>query len=154
MRPRLRLIVVGEGPARAALEDAARRLLPAGHAWFAGARNDVADLLRAMDLFVLPSLNEGISNTILEAMASAVPVVAARVGGNPELVADGETGSLYDAVSADALAECLAAYADDGSRRRAHGLAARRRICDGFSLEAMIGRYERFYDELVGRTAV
>jgi sugar transferase (PEP-CTERM/EpsH1 system associated) len=151
---RLRLIVAGDGPARGSLEEAARRLLPAGQTWFAGARNDVPDLLRAMDVFVLPSLNEGISNTILEAMACAVPVVAARVGGNPELVADGETGSLYEAVSADALAACLAAYADDGSRRRAHGLAARRRICDGFSLEAMIGRYERFYDELVGRTAV
>jgi len=107
-----------------------------------------------MDVFVLPSMNEGISNTILEAMACAVPIVAARVGGNPELVADGETGSLYDALSADALAACLAAYADDAALRRSHGLAARRRICDGFSLEAMIGRYERFYDELVGRTAV
>jgi len=151
---RLRLIVAGEGPARRSLEEAARRLLPAGQAWFAGARNDVPDLLRAMDVFVLPSLTEGISNTILEAMACAVPVVAARVGGNSELVADGETGSLYEAASAGALAACLAAYGDAAARRHAHGLAARRRICDGFSLEAMIGRYEQFYDELVGRAGV
>ena len=151
---RLRLIIAGEGPARGSLEEAARRLLPEGQTWFAGARNDVPDLLRAMDVFVLPSTNEGISNTILEAMACAVPVVAARVGGNPELVADGETGTLYETVSAGSLAGCLAAYAHDATRRRAHGLAARRRICDGFSLEAMIGRYERFYDELVGRTGV
>jgi glycosyltransferase involved in cell wall biosynthesis len=147
------LIIAGEGPARGSLEEAARRLLPEGQTWFAGARNDVPDLLRAMDVFVLPSTNEGISNTILEAMACAVPVVAARVGGNPELVADGETGTLYETVSADSLAGCLAAYAHDADRRRAHGLAARRRICDGFSLEAMIGRYERFYDELVGRAS-
>jgi glycosyltransferase involved in cell wall biosynthesis len=151
---RLRLLVAGEGPARGSLEEAARRLLPAGQAWFPGARNDVPDLLRAIDVFVLPSLNEGISNTILEAMACAVPVVAARVGGNPELVVDGETGALYEPASADALAACLVAYAGDATRRRAHGLAARRRICDGFSLEAMIGRYERLYDELVGRTGV
>ena len=84
-------------------------------------------------------------------MASAVPVVAARVGGNPELVADGETGALYDAASPTALADRLSAYVADPVRRREHGLAARRRICDGFSLEAMAGRYERFYDELVGR---
>jgi sugar transferase (PEP-CTERM/EpsH1 system associated) len=148
---RLRLIVAGNGPARGSLEEAARRLLPAGQAWFAGARNDVPDLLRAIDVFVLPSLNEGISNTILEAMACALPVVAARVGGNPELVADGDTGSLYEGASADPLAACMAAYAGDAARRRAHGLAARRRICDGFSLDAMIERYEQLYDELVGR---
>jgi sugar transferase (PEP-CTERM/EpsH1 system associated) len=154
MSARLRLIVAGDGPARDTLQEAARRMLPAGHAWFAGARNDIPDLLRAMDVFVLPSVNEGISNTILEAMASAVPVVAARVGGNPELVADGETGALYEPGSDDSLAGCLAAYAGDAARRHAHGVAARRRICDGFGLDAMVGRYERFYDELVGRTGI
>jgi sugar transferase (PEP-CTERM/EpsH1 system associated) len=147
---RLRLIVAGEGPERARLEQEARRLTPAQQVWFAGARNDVPDLLRAMNVFVLPSLNEGISNTILEAMASAVPVVAARVGGNPELVADGETGALCEAASAESLAACLSAYLGDVARMRAHGLAARRRTCESFSLEAMVGRYERFYDELVG----
>jgi glycosyltransferase involved in cell wall biosynthesis len=85
-------------------------------------------------------------------MASAVPVVAARVGGNPELVADGETGALYDSSSGESLAAALVAYAADGARRRAHGQAGRRRVSDGFSLDAMIGRYEQFYDELVGRT--
>jgi glycosyltransferase involved in cell wall biosynthesis len=85
-------------------------------------------------------------------MASGLPVVAARVGGNPELVAHGSTGALYDPAAPDALAAALAAYADGASLRREHGLAARRRICDGFSLEAMVGGYESFYDELVGRT--
>jgi sugar transferase (PEP-CTERM/EpsH1 system associated) len=154
LRSRLRLIVAGNGPHRGALEEASRRLLPEGHVWFTGARNDVPDLLRSMDVFVLPSLNEGISNTILEAMACARPVVAARVGGNPELVVEGETGALYDAGSPDALASCLAAYARDLARRHAHGQAARRRICEGFSLEAMVGRYEQFYDELIGRPGV
>jgi sugar transferase (PEP-CTERM/EpsH1 system associated) len=148
---RLRLIVAGDGPERDRLEEAARRLTAPGQIWFAGARNDMPDLLRAMDVFVLPSLNEGISNTILEAMASAVPVVAARVGGNPELVAEGETGALCEAASAESLATCLSVYLADAARLRAHGLAARHRISERFSLEAMIGRYERFYDELVGR---
>lgn len=149
---RLRLIVAGDGPERGRLEEAAHRLTAPGQVWFAGARNDVPDLLRAMDVFVLPSLNEGISNTILEAMASAVPVVAARVGGNPELIADGETGALCATASAESLAACLVGYLAEAARLRAHGLAARRRACEGFSLEAMVGRYEQFYDELVGRT--
>jgi glycosyltransferase involved in cell wall biosynthesis len=84
-------------------------------------------------------------------MASALPVVAVRVGGNPELIAEGETGALCEAASAESLATCLSAYLPDAARLRAHGLAARRRTCEGFSLEAMIGRYEQFYDELVGR---
>lgn len=151
-RARLRLIIAGEGPERSALEDATRRHSLTELVWFAGARNDVPELMRAMDVFVLSSHNEGISNTILEAMASGLPVVAARVGGNPELVAHGSTGALYDPAAPDALAAALAAYADGASLRREHGLAARRRICDGFSLEAMVGGYESFYDELVGRT--
>ncbi|HEX9771840.1 MAG TPA: glycosyltransferase, partial [Steroidobacteraceae bacterium] len=150
-RARLRLIIVGDGPERSALEDTTRRHSLADVVWFAGARNDIPELMRAMDVFVLSSRNEGISNTILEAMASALPVVAARVGGNPELVAHGSTGALYDPTAPDALAAALAAYADGASLRREHGLAARRRICEGFSLEAMVGRYESFYDELVGR---
>jgi sugar transferase (PEP-CTERM/EpsH1 system associated) len=150
---RLRLIVAGDGPERGPLEDMVRRCALETQVWFAGARNDVPDLLRAMDVFVLPSMNEGISNTILEAMASAVPVIAARVGGNPELVTDGETGALCDSPSPEALAASLSAYATDAGLRRAHGTAARRRVCSGFSLDAMIGRYEQFYDELVGRTA-
>jgi sugar transferase (PEP-CTERM/EpsH1 system associated) len=154
LRSRLRLIIAGDGPERRQLEDTARGRSLADQVWFAGARNDVPDLLRAMDVFVLTSRNEGISNTILEAMASAVPVVAGRVGGNPELVADGETGLLYDPASPAGLAACLSDYAADPPRRGHDGLAARRRICDGFSLEAMVGRYERFYDELVGRTGI
>jgi sugar transferase (PEP-CTERM/EpsH1 system associated) len=150
-RARLRLIIAGEGPERGALEDATRRHSLTELVWFAGARNDVPDLMRAMDVFVLTSHNEGISNTILEAMASGLPVVAARVGGNPELVAHGSTGVLYDPTAPDALAAALAAYADDASLRHEHGIAARRRICDGFSLEVMVGGYESFYDELIGR---
>ena len=93
-RARLRLTVIGDG----ALREEARQLISAAGAeslaWLPGERNDIPELMRGMDLFVLPSLREGISNTILEAMASGIPVVATRIGGNPELVVEGETGML------------------------------------------------------------
>ena len=87
---------MGDGPLRASLEAQAASLGISDHVTFTGARSDTPDLMRSFDVFVLPSLNEGISNTILEAMATGLPVVAGRVGGNPELVADGVTGRLYD----------------------------------------------------------
>ena len=93
-RQRLRLVIVGDGPLRAEVEQV---LVDAGVgdlAWFAGDRKDVPDVMRGLDAFALPSLAEGISNTILEAMASALPVVATQVGGNAELLADGVTGRL------------------------------------------------------------
>jgi glycosyltransferase involved in cell wall biosynthesis len=148
-----RLIVAGDGPGSGALRELARRRCPEQSVWFAGVRDDVPALMRAMDVFVLPSRNEGISNTILEAMASARPVVAARVGGNAELVVDGVSGTLYDPVAAEPLTAALAAYAGSSRLRCEHGIAGRRLACDRFSLETMVVRYEKFYDELVGRAA-
>jgi glycosyltransferase involved in cell wall biosynthesis len=115
---------------------------------FTGARSDTPDLMRSFDLFVLPSVNEGISNTILEAMATGLPVVAGRVGGNPELVLDGVTGSLYDPADPGALERALLPYLTDPALRRAHGKAARERVVQNFSLEAMVQRYLALYDEL------
>ena len=83
---RLRLVIVGDGPLRGELAGAVRRLALDDAVWMPGSRADVPSLMRAMDVFVLPSRNEGISNTVLEAMASGLPVIATRVGGNPELV--------------------------------------------------------------------
>ena len=105
--------------------------------------------MRAMDVFVLPSINEGISNTILEAMATALPVVAGRVGGNPELVADGLTGRLYDPTDPAALEQALLPYLTDPALRHAHGRAGRDRVVQNFSLDAMIARYQSLYDELL-----
>src|SRR5262249_37549911 len=95
-RRMLRLIIVGGGPLLEQLRAQASDLGVADLVWLPGARNDIPDLMRAMDVFVLPSINEGISNTLLEAMAASKPVIAARVGGNPELVDAGQTGALYD----------------------------------------------------------
>jgi glycosyltransferase involved in cell wall biosynthesis len=102
-----------------------------------------------MDVFVLPSINEGISNTILEAMATGLPVVAAHVGGNPELVADGVTGALYDPARPGTLEAALVPYLADPAHREAHGRAGRERVVQNFSLEAMVQRYQALYDELL-----
>ena len=152
---RLRLIVAGDGPERPVLQAAARSFSLGDQVWFAGARDDVPDLLRAMDVFVLPSRNEGISNTILEAMASALPVIAARVGGNPELIADGETGVLYDPAAPTGLAAALEAYASDAlSQTRAWpcGAAAHLRRFQpgghGWSVRTVLRRTGRAYGRL------
>lgn len=147
--PQLRLLIVGDGPLRDALRQHAIDAGLETAIEFAGARNDTPDLLRRMDLFVLPSINEGISNTILEAMATGLPVVAGRVGGNPELIVDGVTGALYDPAQPGALESALASYLVDPARCRAHGRAGRERVVQNFSLEAMVQRYLALYDELL-----
>ncbi|HET7497875.1 MAG TPA: TIGR03088 family PEP-CTERM/XrtA system glycosyltransferase [Candidatus Eisenbacteria bacterium] len=147
LAPRVRLAMVGDGSLRAAVESRLRE----GSAWEAaslpGAREDVAEQLRAIDLFALPSKAEGISNTILEAMATGLPVVATRVGGNPELVEEGRTGLLVPPSDPAALAAALARYAEDPALARAHGAAGRERARAEFSLERMVGRYTALYDE-------
>lgn len=148
---RLRLAVVGAGPEEASLREAAQARGIASLAWFTGARADAPALLRGFDIFALPSLNEGISNTILEAMACARPVVAACVGGNGELIEDGVTGSLYDAREPDALVAAIRRYLDDRALRDAHGAAARERCLAQFGMEAMVRGYSELYDGLLSR---
>lgn len=153
-RSRLRLVVVGDGPLRGELQQAVDQAKLADVAWLAGERSDVPDWLRALDLFVLPSRSEGISNTILEAMASGLPVIATRVGGNPELVDAPSTGSLVPAGDEAALAEAILAALSDPARARAQGAAGRRRIEQRFSLDAMVASYESMYERLLARQGV
>lgn len=146
VRERLRLIMVGDGPLR---EQVNTLLTEAGVrdlAWLPGSRNDIAAILAQMDLFVLPSLNEGISNTILEAMASGLPVLATDVGGNPELVLRGMTGQLVPPQQPKRMAESIAWYLDQPHAAKAQGCAARARIEQEFSLQTMVTRYLDFYD--------
>jgi sugar transferase (PEP-CTERM/EpsH1 system associated) len=150
-RGRLRLIIAGDGPLRGDLAALARELGLEDSVWLPGARSDVPELMRAMDVFVLPSINEGISNTILEAMATGRPVVAGRAGGNPELVVDGLTGALYDPGDPNGLATAVEQYVQQADLRRSHGEAARRRVVEQFSLDAMVTRYGEFYDDVLGR---
>ena len=143
---RLRLVLIGDGPLRAACQGVLDGAGLGAQAWLPGDRDDVPDLMRAMQLFVLPSLAEGISNTILEAMASGLPVIATAVGGNPELVEDGVTGALVPPRDPAALADALRTFVRDPVRRTAAGLAARQRAETRFSLAAMMSRYTELYE--------
>jgi len=149
LRPRLRLVMAGDGPLRVeaqALLDAAG---VADLAWLPGERHDVPDVLRGLDCFVLPSLAEGISNTILEAMASGLPVIATSVGGNPELVAEEQTGRLVPASDPEAMALTIIAYARNPEQARAQGRAGRAEVERRFSLDAMVRAYQSVYDRLL-----
>lgn len=146
---RLRLVMVGDGP----LREQAQRLLEAAGvadlAWLPGERSDVPNVLRGLDCFVLPSLAEGISNTILEAMASGLPVIATNVGGNPELVIEGKTGRLVPAGDFEAMADAIIGYARDPDRARTAGEAGRAEVERRFSMEAMVAGYRGLYDRLL-----
>ena len=122
------------------------------HVWLAGDREDVAALLRCFDLFVQPSLAEGISNTILEAMASGLPVIATAVGGNGELVEDGVSGTLVPKQDVEALSRAIGAYLLEPHRLESHGRAGRLRIEQQFSLDAMVDGYLNLYDGLMARS--
>ncbi|MBI2216450.1 MAG: glycosyltransferase [Candidatus Rokubacteria bacterium] len=153
VHPATFLVLVGDGPCRPALEARVHDLGIASRVRLAGERQDVAALLPAMDVYVLPSIAEGISNTILEAMAAALPVVATRTGGNPELVADGVTGSLVPVQDACALRTTLEAYVADADLRTARGSAGHRRVQEHFSLDRMRARYRSLYEELASPAA-
>jgi sugar transferase (PEP-CTERM/EpsH1 system associated) len=142
---RMRLVIVGDGATRPSIENEIAAAGLGEHVWLPGERADVAQLMRSFDLFCLPSLSEGISNTILEAMASGLPVVASNVGGNAELVDDGRTGHLFPSGSVEALSELLLAYSRDPAMGQRHGAAARDCVERRFSLDAMVNAYEQMY---------
>lgn len=149
----VRVLLVGDGPLRKELEQLVRDLGMERSVWFAGDRSDVPDLLRAMDLFVLPSLAEGISNTVLEAMATGLPVVATHTGGNPELVEEGVTGRLFPVGDHRALAEILIRMIEEPAAARAMGRAARTRILDRFDWQQTVEEYLAVYDATLDRVA-
>ncbi len=145
--PPLCLLMVGDGPLR---EAAAARLAEAGVAdcaWLPGSRDDVPELLRAMDLFVLGSRREGISNTLLEAMASGLPLIATDTGGNRELVAPGRNGLLVPPGDSAALGEAIRRVATKGDLRRQMAESARADAVGGFSLDGMVENYWRVYQD-------
>jgi sugar transferase (PEP-CTERM/EpsH1 system associated) len=150
---RLRLVMVGEGP----LREKVRAILAAAslerHVWLPGRRDDVARIMRSFDLFVLPSLAEGISNTILEAMATGLPVLATAVGGNRELVREGLTGTLVPRDDPESMALALRAYAESTDLCRRQGKEARRAIESDFGMEAMVNAYMAIYDTWLAKNA-
>lgn len=146
LRERMRLVMVGEGALRAECQTILAEGGAASLAWLPGERGDVADVMRGLNTFVLPSLAEGISNTILEAMASGLPVVATRVGGNVELVDNGRSGIVVPSADVEAMAQAMADLAHNPARAAALGAEGRREVERRFSLQAMVMAYRDLYD--------
>lgn len=145
----LRLLMIGDGPLRGESQALLERAGCAELAWLPGERDDIPEILRGLDCFVLPSLAEGVSNTLLEAMASGLPVIATEVGGNGELIDAGRNGELVPVSGVEAMAQCIVAYAADRDRARRAGLAGRAAVELKFSLAAMVSQYQGLYDCLL-----
>lgn len=151
-KERLRLVIIGEGPLRLPIETILKENNAGQYVWMPGNQENVAELMQHFDLFVLPSLIEGISNTILEAMATGLPVLATAVGGNVELVEDGVTGSLVPASDVDAMSDRMTYYILNDRVRLIHGNAGRQRVEALFSIDKMIESYEDLYKQAVKKT--
>ncbi len=150
--PNLRVLFAGSGSELPKLSDYvtnSERL--AGRVLFTGLADCVSELLNAMDVFVLPSLMEGMSNTLLEALAVGLPVIATRVGGNPEVIAEGICGYLFTPQDVPGLASLLRSLARDSRIREQFGRSARERALQNFSLQGMVRRYRDLYIDLFMR---
>ena len=144
----LRLVLVGDGPLRDKLAAQIEAAGLQGSVTLAGPRADVAPAMRGFSLFSLSSIAEGTPVTMLEAMASSLPVVATKVGGITDLVQDGVMGALVPAANPQALADALAGYVLDRARARAHGAAGRAHVERRYSMHAMLEAYLALYDDL------
>jgi len=143
--PKTVFLVIGNGPLEKMLKQFAKDLHIIEHIRFLGERKDTHELLRLMDLSVLCSLREGFSNSILEAMAAGIPVVASNMGGNSEAIVDGVTGFLFNPTDPAALAERVKEILKNKRRMRQMGLAGRKRAESLFSISRMVREYEGIY---------
>jgi glycosyltransferase involved in cell wall biosynthesis len=147
--PAAELWLVGDGPRRKAIGGLANRLLPPRRLRLLPGRSDIAPLLQRSSLFVLSSVQEGLPNVVLEAMAAGLPVVATDVGGLSELVEHGETGWLVAPKDVPALADAISHLLADDAERTAFGQAGRKRVEQRFSLAAMVQQHEEMYLSLL-----
>ena len=150
-RPHVRLLLVGGGPLHDMLAARIHELKLDDRALLLGERPDVATLMKAADLLVAPSLREGMSNVILEAMALGLPVLATRVGGTPEVIEDGRHGLLVDPIDTQALADAMLQLIDDPVRRQAIGQAGRQKVLEQYSPPAMVSAMLKEYSRVSQR---
>jgi len=146
---KMKFVIIGEGEERRDLEDHARSLGIGNYVEFTGERHDVGELLGSMDVFAMTSLYEGLSNSIMEAMAAALPVVATDVGGNGELVIDGETGFLCPAGDVRGFARRIMDIFRDEAEAGRLGENGKKRIITEFGVEKMIKDTESIYLKLM-----
>ena len=151
LKQRLRLLLIGDGPLRTECQQLLNNAGVAELAWLPGERSDIPELMRSLDCFVLPSLAEGISNTILEAMASGLPVIATNVGGNADLVTAGITGAIVPSADPETMAQEIVRLATQPDTAKRMGNAGRSIIEQKFSMEAMMAAYQGTYDKLLRR---
>jgi glycosyltransferase involved in cell wall biosynthesis len=147
--PKACFLLVGDGPLQGELQSRAKKLGIEDHVRFAGSVEDGAAVLSQMDIFVLPPHMEGMSNSLLEAMAAGKPVVATNVGGNPEVVVDGKTGLLVPPGNPKALARAILRLLAAPGLARGLGEAGRVRAESEFTTGAMVARLEGLYDSLL-----
>ena len=148
--PSARLVIVGDGPERGRLAERADCSDLAGAVQITGYRSDVRALLPAADLYASSPISEGVSITILEAMATGIPVVATAVGGTPEILSEATGGILVPSRDPAAMAAAITALAEDHRRRGALAAAARRRLESSFTIDRMVDDYARSYRGLAG----
>jgi sugar transferase (PEP-CTERM/EpsH1 system associated) len=149
----VRVLLVGSGPEREKLQRVASNSLD-GRVSFAGDSDRIPEMLNAMDAFVLPSLGEGMSNTLLEAMACGLPVIATKVGGNPEIIEEERTGWLFTPGDTEWLAEKLKLLVRDRALIQRVSGAARQHAIESFSLHRMLADYRSFYLDLAARRGI
>ena len=147
--PQMQFVLVGDGPLRPGFERLHQELGLAGRVTFLGDRRDVPSVLASLDVSVLPSTSESLSNVILESMAAGVAVIAANVGGNPELIEDGHTGLLFAAGDEDRFAAALEQLAMQPDFRRQLGTAAREGTRARFSINIVQRQFQDLYQELL-----
>jgi glycosyltransferase involved in cell wall biosynthesis len=149
--PTANLLLAGDGPQRQELEQLVDELQLNHSVHFLGALGNPQPYLQASDVFVLPSISEGMSNSLLEAMACGLPCVVSAAGGNVDLVQDGQAGLVADATTPLDLVNQLARMLNDSSLRQRCGAHARRIICQQYSIQSIVDRYEALYRQLVTR---
>jgi glycosyltransferase involved in cell wall biosynthesis len=147
--PQVRFVLVGDGPLRTGLEIMANQLGLADRVVFLGDRRDVPALLSTFDISVLPSASESLSNVILESMAAGVPVVAAQVGGNPELVHNGATGLLFPSGDEEQFSRAMETLVTQPGLRKQFGECARRRAQAEYAIPRVRDRYHELYRSLL-----
>lgn len=143
---RLRLMLIGDGSLMAKVIDFLTEQKVIDKCWIPGSRSDTAEILRNMDIFVLPSLAEGISNTILEAMASGLPVIATNVGGNPELVENMENGVVVPSKNHQELAKGISTVIEDIELRYKMAKKSRQLALEKYSVNSMVDAYDQLYE--------
>ena len=148
--PSLHVVVVGDGPDRGAIEQMIEQKGLRDKVMLAGTRSDIPNVYASMDIFVLPSLNEGLPMTVLEAMAASKPVIATRVGGIPKIVQEEKSGLLVNPGDAPALRDAIARLLGDGDLCRRMAAAGHEWVAKDYTADAMARQYRALYDEVLG----